>query len=250
MKIRIATWNMAYWSHKTHLEDAWSYFLSLGADFYLFQEAKKPQIFKNETNFLWHSAGESSGRKDWGTGIYSKKYQLTEESEDSMPEWNRKGCGELCVVANTQVHNRKLTLISLYGRMDKVGNVGYSIANLHRILSDLTGVLNGHMSGKRNIVLAGDLNASMQFDQLYGGQSHKIFFERLRDFGLENCFELQGNKDFIQTLRFPNSKVNWQNDYFFISKSVSSCFNNCEVIDNDAVRKFSDHNPVIITLDI
>lgn len=250
MKIRIATWNMAYWSHKSILEEAWNYFLSLDADIFLFQEARRPEKLNNESNFIWHSAGESSGRKDWGTGIYSKKYELTEELGDSIPEWNKKGCGELCVIANTLVGSKKLTLISMYGRMDKIGNVSYSIANLHRILSDLTGIFNGHMEGKRNIILAGDLNASLQFDQQYGGQAHKIFFERLRDFKLENCFELNGNKDFIQTLRFPNSEINWQNDYFFISKSISSGFSNCEVVDNDSVRKFSDHNPVIITLEV
>ena len=250
MEIKIVTWNMAYWSHKNQLEESWNYLLSFDADVYIFQEAKRPEALKNENNLIWHPAGESGGRRDWGTGIYSKKYKLTEEAEDSIPEWNRKGCRELCVIANTQVNNKKLTLISMYGRMDKIGYVGYSIANLHRILSDLTGIFNGHINGRRNIILAGDLNASIQFDQRYGGQSHRIFFERLKDFKLENCFELNGNKYFVQTLRFPTSKINWQNDYFFISKSISKSFNNCEVIDNDEVKKYSDHNSVMITLDL
>jgi len=250
MKLRVVTWNMAYWNHKNYLEEAWDYFLSLDADIFLFQEAKRPKRLENDINFIWHNAGESNGRKEWGSGIYSKKYQLTEEPETSIPEWNRNGFKQLCVIANAKVRDKNLTFISLYGRMDKIGHIGYSIPNLHRIFSDLTGILKGHINGKRNIVLAGDLNASSQFDQHYGGESHRIFFERLRDFGLDNCFELNGNKDFVQTLRFPKSKISWQNDYFFISKSISKNFKNCEVVDTEEARKYSDHNPVIITLEI
>lgn len=250
MKLKVATWNMAYWNHKNYSEEAWNYFLNLGVDIFLFQETTRPESLKNENNFVWRPAGESSGRKDWGTGIYSKTYKLIEEPKDSIPEWNKKGCLELCVIANTQINNKKLTLVSMYGRIDKIGHVGYSIANLHRVFSDLTGILNGHINGKRKIILAGDLNASIQFDQQYGGKAHRIFFERLKDFKLENCFELNGNKDFVQTLRFPNSKIKWQIDHFFISKSISKNFKNCEVIDTEEVRKYSDHNPVIITLKI
>lgn len=250
MKIRIITWNMAYWSHKGCLEATWDYFLSLDAEFYIFQEAKRPKSLINDKNFIWHPTGMTNGRKEWGLGIYSKKHQLTEEPDVSTPEWGRDRFSEMCVLVNTRVSNINLTLISLYGRIDKIGSIGYSIPNLHRIFSDLTGVLRGHINGKRNIILAGDLNASIQFDQQSGRQSHKIFFDRLKDFELENCFELNGNKNFVQTLRFPKSTINWQNDYFFVSKSLSKNFEWCEVIDSEKVQKYSDHNPVVITLDL
>lgn len=250
MRLKVITWNMAYWSHKTLLEEAWSYLLSLNADIFIVQESRRPTSLKNDKNFVWHAAGESNGRKEWGSGIYSSKYQLTEEPESSIPEWSRNRHKELCVVANTHIGNNTFTFISLYGRMDKIGHIGYSIPNLHRIFSDLTGILKGHIDGKRQIVLAGDLNASLQFDEKFGGQSHRIFFERLRDLKLENCFELNGNKDFVQTLRYPKSNIMWQNDYCFISKSLSKQFTSCEVIDNDEVRKYSDHNPVMATLEL
>jgi exodeoxyribonuclease-3 len=250
MELKVVTWNMAYWSHKTNLEEAWSYLLSLDADIFIVQEARCPTSLDGDKNFIWHAAGESNGRKSWGSGIYSKKHQLTKEPETSIPEWSRDRFNELCAVANTVINTHNFTFISLYGRMDKIGNLGYSIPNLHRIFSDLTGILKGHIDGKRQIVLAGDLNASIQFDQQYGGQSHRIFFERLKDLKLENCFELNGNKDFIQTLRYPKSNILWQNDYCFISESLSKQFTTCEVIDNDEVKKYSDHNPVMVTLDI
>jgi len=36
---------------------------------------------------------------------------------------------------------------------------GYSMTNLHRMLSDLTCIFNGHLGVKRKIVLGGDFNA-------------------------------------------------------------------------------------------
>ncbi|MDO8537310.1 MAG: hypothetical protein Q7S21_00335 [archaeon] len=252
MKIRIATWNMAYWSHKKYFEEAWAYFLNeLDVDIFLFQEAKPCKMLCDDKSFIWHNAGESSGKKEWGAGIYSKKFELSKEPEESIPDYNRQKFEEQCVIASSKINGNILTLISLYGLLETIGTEpSYSIPNLHRIFSDLTGILNGRMNGKRTIILGGDLNAGIQFDEKFGGSSHKIFFERVKDFKLENCFELKGNKDFVQTLRHISSKIPWQNDYFFISKSISKKLVDCEVIDNDLVRKYSDHNPVIITLNL
>ena len=242
---------MAYWSHKKYLEKAWDYFLNeLNADIFFFQEAKPPKII-NPQNLIWHAAGKSIGRRDWGTGIYSKRYKLSQEPEDSIPKDGRQLFKELCTVANTKIEGVKLTLISVYGRFDKIGNGPiHSIPNLHRVLSDLTSILNGDINGKRNIVLGGDLNASLQFDDKWGGKSNEIFFDRMNDFKLNDCFKLQGHKDFVQTLRQRGSKGRWQNDYIFVSESLSKKFVDCEVVDNPKVREYSDHNIVISTLNI
>jgi hypothetical protein len=40
MEITLATWNMAYWSHKKYLKDAWQYYLNtINSDILLFQES-------------------------------------------------------------------------------------------------------------------------------------------------------------------------------------------------------------------
>jgi len=244
---------MSYWQHKKYLEESWDYFLNeINADIFFFQEAKRPKRIENDKNFLWHNTGESNGRKEWGSGIYCTRYKLSEEPEESILDWNRDRFKEFCVIANAKItEDISLTLISLYGRMDKIGNkrVKDASSNLHKIFSDLTGILNRHY-GKRNIILGGDFNISIQFDKKWGGDSGKILLNRLKDYNLENCYELNGNEDFVQTLRFPKSGTKWQNDYFFISKSISRKFTNCEVVDNNLVRKYSDHNPVVITLDL
>jgi len=49
MKVKIATWNMAYWSHKKYFEKAWDYFLNeLDVDIFFFQEAKPPKIINHQ----------------------------------------------------------------------------------------------------------------------------------------------------------------------------------------------------------
>lgn len=41
MKIRLLTWNMAYWQHKNIHKEAWAYLLDeIGADIILFQEGR------------------------------------------------------------------------------------------------------------------------------------------------------------------------------------------------------------------
>jgi exodeoxyribonuclease-3 len=151
---------MAFWSHKSFLDQAWTYFLEeVNADIYLFQEAYPPPTLKNDPNFLWFEIG---GSRNWGTGIYSKQYPLRHLQIQS------EYTGSLVLGEVKVAENLELTIISLYGQLESVGNTAYAITTLHRMLSDLTGVLNGHMGGKRNIILGGDLNASIQCDLYYG----------------------------------------------------------------------------------
>jgi exonuclease III len=168
MELKIVTWNMAYWSHKKFVNQAWAYFFEkIDADIYLFQESYPSEYWKNSDNFLWFGIG---GTRNWGTGIYSKKYPL------EHLEIKNNHIGSL-VLAEVKVTDEwKLTVISLYGSMEKLGNTVYAITTLHRMLSDLTGVLNGHFGGRRQIILGGDFNASIQCDLYWGGEAHSIFF--------------------------------------------------------------------------
>lgn len=229
---------MAYWSHKSIFEEAWNYFLNnFDADFYFFQEARPPLDFlNNRKNLVWDEIG---GKRPWGSGIYSKKHDIFEEKIKS--DYNG-----VFSIANARVNDLPITLVSIYGLMTDT----YSVTNLHKMLSDLTPILNGHINGRRNIILGGDLNASTQFDLINNNNSHKIFFDRIEDFKLNDCFKLSGKEFPIQTLRHHKSPDKWQDDYLFVSDSLSKKLINCEVIDNEKIRKYSDHNPVIITLEI
>ncbi|WP_048815415.1 exonuclease/endonuclease/phosphatase family protein [Methanosalsum zhilinae] len=234
---------MAYPFYKSYHKDAWDYLLNeIDADIILFQEAR-PTAYLNEDDkhLVWNEIGDN---RSWGSGIYSQKYELKEETIKS----DFKG---VFSIANTTIGVIDLTLISIYGLIENNGpNKGFAITNLHRILSDLTGLFCGRINGKRNIILGGDLNASLQIDQKQKGESHKIFFERLEDFGLKDAFKKLNKPYPLQTLRHSKSKVKWQNDYFFLSEQISNRIVDCAVIENESIRRYSDHNPVVMTIEL
>ncbi len=103
MKIKIATWNMNYWEKRKLIKDSWFYFLNnVDADFYLFQESV-PVDLLDKDNLVYNQFEE---RRDWGTGVYSKKYKLTKEKI----MFHKPGS---CAVATADIGKAKpLTLIS------------------------------------------------------------------------------------------------------------------------------------------
>lgn len=233
-----ATWSMANWSHKQHDREAWDFFVSdLGCDVMLFQESVPNFDVLDRQNPIWNSIG---GTRAWGSGVYSKKHKLRE-----LP-FKNNFFGAVTAAEIEINPGFSLIVISLYGLMEKIGRVTYAIPNLHRIFSDLTGILESRDT-KHRVVIGGDLNASVQIDAQQSGNSHEVLFARLREFGLVNCFD-SFYDDFVQTHRHSRSDKPWQNDYFFVSKRLEKQLLNCTVVDNEKVQKFSDHNPVIIEL--
>lgn len=223
------------------LESAWDFYTkTVEADFYLFQEGRPADGLPEGSKFVWKEIG---GTRAWGSGIYSDKYPLGLVTLDTQHD------GAVVVGESTLTNGISLILISLYGLLEKVGTTKYAITTLHRMFSDLTGILNNHTGDYPNIILGGDLNASVQWDEYYGGEAHRILFERIADFGLVNCFT-PFYSDYIKTIRHPRSDKPWQTDYFFVSKQLKGNLKSCEVLDNDEIRMYSDHNPVVIELEV
>jgi endonuclease/exonuclease/phosphatase (EEP) superfamily protein YafD len=227
MKIRIATWNM---NARVNIEEAWKYLCEkYDIDIILFQEGKETA----NKHVVWNIIG---GNRKWGSGIYSPKYKLTEEKVETA----YKG---VFVVANALIGDKNLTMISLYGILTGT----YGLTDLHNNISELTKIL---ADNKRKIIFGGDLNADTQWDQKYGHEAHKIFFDRLKDFGLSNCYDLKGNTKPIKTFRSKKSNIDWQTDHLFISKSLKKHWIDCQVLYDEKIEEYSDHNPVMIVLDI
>lgn len=229
---------MAYWSHKQFEKEAWEYYTGqLGCDVLLFQESYPNTNVLDTEKLIWNVIGDS---RPWGSGVYSASYKIKEFS------FRNNFFGAVTAAEVEVSSDFKLIVISLYGLMEKISGVVYAIPNLHRIFSDLTGILESRDT-KHRVVIGGDLNASKQIDAQQTGNSHEVFFDRLREFGLVNCFDNHFD-DFVQTHRHGRSDKPWQNDYFFISKKLEKYLSSCVVVDNEEVRKYSDHNPVIIEL--
>lgn len=237
----VITWNLpSAFRGKSH-EAGWRYCLDhLDADYYLLQEARPPEWVKEECALVWDRVGES---RPWGSGIVSREHPLTELRIESDFR------GAMMVAESSYTSETTITLISLYGLMEKIRGVGYSIPNLHRMLSDLTGLLEANAFGKGNVILGGDFNASEQLDGDSGLGTHGVFFDRLEAFGLVDCLD-RFFDDYVQTLRHNQSDRPWQNDYVFVSEHLEGRLRDCVVLETEEIRTHSDHNPVRVTLDV
>ena len=78
MRLKIATWNMAYWSHKKYDAEAWNYFLNeINCDILLFQESFPNMDILNKDGLVWNEIGNT---RPWGSGVYSSKFKIREFS--------------------------------------------------------------------------------------------------------------------------------------------------------------------------
>ena len=166
---------MAHWSHKKQSTEAWNYCTKeLDADILLFQEAHPTAELADDPNLIFHIIG---GSRPWGSGVYSNKYKVRE-----YPFKN--SCKGSVVATEVLIEDEfKLIVISVYGLFKKIAGDIYSYPDLHRMLSDLAVILREEAT-KHRIILGGDLNVSLQIDDKYGGNSNKIFFDRLKELGL------------------------------------------------------------------
>jgi exonuclease III len=237
MMISIATWNMDHWkrNHEQH-EKAWAYLTeSVSVDIMLLQEFAPPAKVNEKYKILYR---EIEKRK-WGSAVVTRGLPIREvEFKNTYP-------GSVVVAEVSLPDGEILTVISLYGKFSKED---YVTAMLHRVLSDLTLLLHGDRN-KRHFIIAGDYNASTQWDEYHHDPSHKIFFYRLEDFGLVDCTRQYFGMH-KQTHRHTRSDFPWQNDYIHASKSLAKNLLSCEVKDEEAVHELSDHNPVIAVFDV
>jgi hypothetical protein len=232
MQVKVATWNMR------HSKNGWDFLDNgIAPDIALVQEAVPLPGRRGETG-IW--GGEIGATRKWGSGVFTKTIPLR------LKEFSNLHPGALVAADAMLPDGSTLTLISLYGLLENT----YSITTLHRMLSDLTPLLD--VSRKR-VILAGDFNASLQWDAQPGGtRSHWILFERLKDFGMVDCLE-QCQKDHLPIQTWRSSRkpnIPWQLDYIFASKSVAKHLVSCDVVNNPSPYDFSDHNPVVAVFDL
>jgi exonuclease III len=239
MKISVATWNMDHWKRtgEQH-EKAWTYLTdTVSADIMLLQEFAPPIKYDDNIQIRYREID----KRKWGSAVVTRGLPIRKvEFKNTYP-------GSVVMAEVTLPNGEILTVISLYGKFSKED---YVTAMLHRVLSDLTLLLHGDRN-KRQFIIAGDYNASTQWDERYHHRdpSHKIFFDRLEDFGLVDC-TYQKHGRHIQTNRHSRSDFPWQNDYIHASKSLAKMLVSCEVLDDALVRELSDHNPVIAIFDV
>jgi exonuclease III len=240
MKLKIVSWNMAHWTNRTVAQQAWNYLnTEIAANILLVQESVPPMARQNES-CAWREIG---GTRRWGSAVLTNALPLTEVhlKKNDYP-------GALTVADVTLPDGSTLFAVSVYGQLDEKG---YSITTLHRMLSDLTHLFEGELQkgGRPKIILGGDLNASLQCDAKQGNNSHRIFFQRLEDFGLVDCQGAFTNER-PRTLRHTKSDFPWVNDYIFASENLAKKVVACEVVERPEMLNLSDHNPVVVTFEM
>ena len=232
MQLRVATWNMA------HRARAWNYLDALAADVTLLQESTCPKPARDCC--LWRSLGDT---RRWGSAIVTSGRRLT-----PVPLKRNDYPGSL-VAADLHLRGRApIVVVSMYGQLDEHG---YSMTSLHRMLSDLTHLLEGKLrkGGKPRVILGGDLNASPQWDDQYRTRSHRNFFQRLESLGLTDC---QGafTAERPRTLRHTTSRLPWVIDWIFASESLARKVTGHTVVESPEMLSLSDHNPVVVTFEL
>jgi endonuclease/exonuclease/phosphatase family metal-dependent hydrolase len=170
---------------------------------------------------------------NWGTGIFTAGLPI----RPIHIQTSHKCC---LSCAEILLSEEGLIVISLYARLED----GKSIKVIHRLISDLTDLLNRYRK-KSNIILAGDFNAGLEWDRRQGNNSHRIMFERIGDFGLIDVLK---TSDPVQTWRCDKSKVKWQIDYMFVSDKLNERINSAKVLYTSDIEKLSDHNPIELSL--
>jgi endonuclease/exonuclease/phosphatase family metal-dependent hydrolase len=245
--MKIVSWNMNYCMKRSLYIDAWRYLIKeIKPDIALLQECGR--IEQNAPNFF-----EMIGERGWGTGLYITP-DIGNAEEIKIEPLSHPG-----TIVGAYVHlknGKNLSVFSLYGLLEttKESKNKYATTTIHRILSDMTYLFMGegiYKGMNENVIIGGDLNISIQCDKKWGGKeryscAHKICFDRIEDFGLVSCYA--GKKDFVRTLRHNRSNENWQNDYIYRSRNITT--KSVEVIENSEVSHFSDHNIVVLEIDV
>jgi exonuclease III len=269
--MRIATWNMDHWRRSAEARDrGWDYLRNkVRPDVALLQEANPTGEFPG---LVYRSGGihddRGQGPKDlgWGSAVVSfgaslraRDSALSPFRPDPIPLL-RTYPGSVAVAEILGAE--PLVVVSVYGLIDR----GYADSTVHRILSDLTPLVDERRG--RCMVIAGDLNITSQWSS-----KHRSFLKGLhkeclaRDLNLFQRFEALGlynlvvRKDgplpgcechsgtscrHVQTQRHNRSTFPWQNDYVFVTSDIIERKPSLEVFDAEEVWELSSHCPLVI----
>jgi exonuclease III len=274
--MRIVTWNMNYWQTRSTHSAAWEYLQSgLRADVALVQEAVPPAgsvsafvpIDLKNPRWQWGSAVVSFSRdvefEPRPLVPLAQCYSKPAEGKE-LPESHQGGFAAADVRCETS--GLELTVVSFYGSWEKLAGGPYeSSARVHRMLSDLTGVL--ARSRRHPVLVAGDFNLSTQHDESnvdrLAAEIADAAFHRLRAWGLVECIAhtrhsrprlhdcrcLEGeNCCHTRTFRGKGATGSLQLDYVFASPAVLPLLDRCTVVDDEVAGSLSDHCPVVVEL--
>jgi endonuclease/exonuclease/phosphatase family metal-dependent hydrolase len=235
--MRVVTWNMGCGPRvaqyrKTH-DEAWDYLLQeLRPDVVFVQEALVTKIEDARRNHSVSMCDLAAGVAA-GTAVLVRNFDTAPAPAVSVSR------DTYVVPAKVNTPAGPLTVVSVHI---------YPGKEQHADLGRLVALLDNTFSGQA-ILVGGDFNAARRFDEVYGGKMHGTFFSTMASAGLHEIhWAIHGRE--IQTFWGHQAKEAYQDDHFFIAKPWASRVRSCDVIDNEVVRRLSDHGPVVLELDV
>lgn len=232
--VRIVTWNMgcniAASAYRKHHDEAWTYLLDeLRPDIALVQEAvvAKMQAARGFKVTLC----DLDPKYDAGTAVLVHKTLETSEAP------------QISVSSATYAATAKV--VTTAGPLSVAAVHAYpgKYADLEKLV-ELLGT-----TSAQPLVVGGDFNAARHFDTVYGGKKYARFFEAVANAGFHDAhWGIHGRE--VQSFWGKKTTQPYQDDHFFVSKSWASRVRSCNVVDNEIVRRVSDHGPVVLELDV
>ncbi len=234
--MRIVTWNMGCGSktspYRRYHNEAWEHLLkNLKPDFALAQEAlfAKFDEFKRSYSVVLCNAGPDV---DAGTGVMVRGLDISEIPPVVISPHTYSAAIDVCVPAG------RLACSSFHPFPGK-----HLFSDLNQIVKKF-----GSLAGI-NVVIGGDFNDSRHWDEVYGGKKHRNFFAAMDEAGLFDAhWGIHGRES--QSVWTRRTTEPYQNDHIFVTRAWARRVSSCRVIDDNIVRRLSDHGPVLLEIDV
>jgi len=214
--------------------DAWSYLLGeLRPDVSLVQEALLIKLSEAREDHAVTVCDLTAG-VEAGTAILSPG-----DRREATANLSVRPDTTYAVTADVRTPVGLLTVASVHVFPGK-----YLHADLHRLI-----VLLRELSVGRPVLVGGDFNASRRFDEVYGGRRHEVFFSAMASAGLHDVHWAIHRQE-VQSFWGRQAQREYQLDHFFISSEWAHRVRSCNIVDDDIVRRLSDHAPMLLDLDV
>lgn len=228
-RIKVITWNLGYWQHAWKHTEAWDYLCNtIKPDIALLQEVKPPSGL-NGKNIIFEEV-----YKGWGTAIYSPSFSLMKDHISIHP-------GRVALASVPLNRNTSLFIASIHAPIIK-NRVFPHLDNLFKEIESRMKMC--------STIIGGDLNSARLAEQVWPGNGHGPFFERIDKCDPWVDCSRKFNPVEIQTFFNKRTKRAFQDDHIFVSADLSALVASCFSLNNDFTRDVSDHIPLIAEIDL
>lgn len=229
-KLKVVSWNM-----NKRRQGNWEWLLDeVDPDYILAQEASPLPAKINATT-------RTTTKKTNRSAFYSKL-----QNHERLKMSTDRGMGLIVARADS------VFFICVYANLD-FKPVNPPLLGL--LASYVTNIRRRH--GAKNILIAGDFNMDRRMDDnptgtkfaAKGTHPTNNFFDAILDMGFYDCMR-KFNPNPIQTHRHSLSKFPWEIDHMFCTDHLYGALKSINVLDDEVVKKLSDHNPIVAEFEL